>query len=280
MELAKREEKIQSIAVAKLSQDATVQALAVKQFDQVSSRLPSKIKGTFDLPKLHEMILATGEKNVHGFIEFELIKLAERINVSGNLTDGQVEFIASQLVGMYPTETLADFKICFEGIAMGKYIKQDKIFKLDGSEIGYAIGQYMEEKYRLAEDELMKEKDNQYANVKAPGPAHVSFKLVYDYPWIFAMVKDKVARRLAWEARWKAMAIRGRAVLPISPEEIRAEGKTKPKLKTYPYAAASLLEQKDLHIQWINENFDPHTAKPLPSWMPEDEWLKLKQALR
>lgn len=210
------------------------QALAISRFDKVSSNLPTKIHGTFELPKIHELILATSEKNVQGFIEFELVKLAERINVGGNLTDGQIEFIASQLVGMYPTETLADFKICFEGIAMGRYIKQDKIFKLDGSEIGYAVGQYLEEKYRLAEDALMKEKDNQYANVKAPDPSPVRYKLVYDYPWVFPMVKDPKARRLAWEARWRAMSIKGRPVLPMSDKEMREQGKVKPKFKPHP----------------------------------------------
>src|SRR5687768_8625592 len=107
-------EQTQLTPVEKLSRQSTVQALAVKRFDEASRLLPSRIEATFDLPKVREMILATDEKTVAGFVEFELIKLAERINVGGNLTPAQIEFVALQLVGMYPNETIADFKICFE----------------------------------------------------------------------------------------------------------------------------------------------------------------------
>lgn len=30
----------------------------------------------------------------------------------------------------------------------------------------------------------------------------------------------------------------------------------------------------ELHLQYIRENYDPLTGKPLPGWMPENEWLK------
>lgn len=169
MELARKEN--QSTAVGKVSQNAIVRTLSVKRFDQVANQLPTKIQGTFELPKIHEMILATDEKTVQAFIEFELIKLAERINVSGNLTDPQVEFIAGQLVRMFPNETIADFKLCFERAAMGAY---GKIFKLDGVEIGIWMkglrdekgevkqAGYLDEKYQVLEAELMREKDNIY----------------------------------------------------------------------------------------------------------------------
>lgn len=107
--------------------------------------------------------MAVGEKTVAGFIEFELIKLAERINASGNLTDGQVEFIAQQLAGLYPNETIADFKLCFERGASGAY---GKIFKLDGVEIGNWMKSYLDEKYKVLEGELMKEKDNVWERTK------------------------------------------------------------------------------------------------------------------
>jgi hypothetical protein len=34
------------------------------------------------------------------------------------------------------------------------------------------------------------------------------------------------------------------------------------------------LAARELHIQWARENYDPITAKPLPTWIPENEWLK------
>jgi hypothetical protein len=156
MELAKQPEQNRSTAVEKVSQNAIVQKLAAKNFKEASNNLPKKIQQTFDLPKVREMVLAAGEKTVQGFIEFELIKLAERINVSGNLTDGQVEFIASQLLGLFPNETIADFKICFEKGSTGVY---GKIWKLDGVEIGNWMKLYLEEKYQVLETELMREKD-------------------------------------------------------------------------------------------------------------------------
>lgn len=137
--------------------------------------MPTRILGTFDLPKVREAIMAVGEKSVCGFLEFELIKLAERINVSGNLTPGQTEFIAGQLIREFPNETLADFKLCFERGAFGKY---GRIFKLDGIELGVwmrgirdADGKikqlgYLDEKYELMQDEMMKEKDNQWERAK------------------------------------------------------------------------------------------------------------------
>jgi hypothetical protein len=163
MELARQEENKQSTAVEKVSQNAIVQTLAIKEFKKTSEALPKRIQGTFELPKVREMVLAVGEKTVAGFIEFELIKLAERINASGNLTDGQVEFIATQLAGLYPNETIADFKICFEKGASGAY---GKIFKLDGVEIGNWMKSYLDEKYTVLEGELMKEKDNVWEKAK------------------------------------------------------------------------------------------------------------------
>lgn len=219
------------------------------------------------------MILATSEKNVQGFIEFELIKLAERINVSGNLTNEQVEFIASQLIGMYPTETLADFKICFESIAMGKYIKQDKVFKLDGTEIGYAMAQYLDEKYLVSEEELMKEKDNQYANIKAPEPPPLAFKRIEDYPCEYAPVKNKEARALLWQRRFYAMSrMKGRFVPKISDKEIREEGREKPKKQVYPSTPPGYQAQIDARVRkgrelYFRENYPGATEEQVKEYL-------------
>lgn len=34
------------------------------------------------------------------------------------------------------------------------------------------------------------------------------------------------------------------------------------------------LEAHELHLQYIKENYDPYTGKPLPTWIPETEWLE------
>jgi len=36
---------------------------------------------------------------------------------------------------------------------------------------------------------------------------------------------------------------------------------------------AILAEKKALHIQYIRENYDPITSKPLPTWIAEDDWI-------
>jgi hypothetical protein len=216
MELEKR---TQSTAVEKLSQNDIVQTLAVKKFDKVSETLPKKIQGTFELPKIREMVLATSEKNVCGFLEFELIKLAERVNVSGNLTDGQIEFIASQLVGMYPNETIADFKICFEKGSSGAY---GKIFKLDGVEVGNWMKAYLDEKYQVMEAELMKEKDDQYKRV--------STNTDWLKLWAEAVAKTDTEGRVKTQSRNITFLQHLRS---ITPKEIHEEGQVEPKEKPY-----------------------------------------------
>src|SRR5688572_2293137 len=149
----------QSPAV-RLSQNVTVRALQEANFRKTSDSLPVRIEGTFDFPKVWEMKQATSESSVQAFIEFELNLLAEKVNVSGNLTDGQIQAIAQAIVTDYPNETIADFKICFTNAANGRY---GKIWKLDGIEVGVWIGLYLEDKYTV-HDNLWKEEKNQYKN--------------------------------------------------------------------------------------------------------------------
>lgn len=210
------------------------------------------------------MTKATSENNVSGFLEFELIRLAERINVSGNLTDAQIQAIAKNIIATYPNETIADFKICFEGMSNGKYIKQDKLFKLDGSEIGYAIGKYLDEKYQVLENELMKEKDTYQKNVYNSNtdwlklweeaikmPVHEDFK------------NNAGSRNMHQLSYLKA----------LNEKEINSEGQEKPKRKPYPTSSAEEVIKHELHLQYIRENYDARTADKKPNWLPEKEWI-------
>lgn len=43
----------------------------------------------------------------------------------------------------------------------------------------------------------------------------------------------------------------------------------------YPHTPADELRKKELHIQWIRENIDPITQKPLPNYQDETTWLNL-----
>lgn len=196
--------------------------LAVSDFKAASANLPTTIKNTFDLPKIREMALSVGEKPVRGFLEFELIKLAERINVSGNLTDGQIEFIAHQLVGLFPNETIADFKICFEKGASGAY---GKIFKLDGVEVGNWMKLYLEEKYQVLETEMMKERDNVWARAKSNTDWLQLWKESIEATDKEGGVKT-TSQNISYLNHLRA----------ITPKEIQQEGQVKPKSQQpYPH---------------------------------------------
>jgi hypothetical protein len=165
------------------------------------------------------MILATDEKNVSGFIEFELIKLAERINVSGNLTAEQIEFIALQLIREFPNESIADFKICFERGATGAY---GKIFKLDGVEVGQWMQKYLDDKYKVLETQLMKEKDELY---KRP---------VQNTDWL-QLWKESIAKTDSeGGVKTKSQNLTFLShIRAMTDKEIREEGQVNPKEKQY-----------------------------------------------
>lgn len=194
------------------------------------------------------MILATDEKSVQGFIEFELIKLAERINVSGNLTDSQVEFIASQLMGLYPNETIADFKICFEKGASGAY---GKIFKLDGVEIGNWMKSYLDEKYTVMETELMKEKDNMYQAVSQNK----------DYLQIWKEAIEKTDKEGGVKTQSQNLS-RLSYLKGLTDKEIKEEGQVEPKKELHPRAgidvwaeyANRIVEGRKRHFKTLYPN--------------------------
>lgn len=253
MELAKRQQ--QSTAVERVSQNVIVQTLANKQFKKVSEALPARIVDTLDLPKLREMAMATSDKNVRGFIEFELIKLAERINVSGNLTDAQIEFIASQLYAMYPNETIADFKLCFERASGGAY---GKCWKLDGVEVGNWMKAYLDEKYQVMENQLMAEKDEQY---KRPLQNTDWLQL-----WKESIDKTDEQGGVKTESRNIGFLNHLRA---ITPDEARQEGQETPK-KATPYIdphTAEYYETKDRIRRAATEFYrDRHSYSKMQLW--------------
>lgn len=67
----------------------------------------------------------------------------------------------------------------------------------------------------------------------------------------------------------------------IKPEEVRKQGaewKSELERKAVSKGYSKTSEQKiidhELHIQYIRDNYDPHTAKPKPGWVSEDQWRK------
>lgn len=217
------------------------------------------------------MVLATSEKDVCGFIEFELIKLAERINVSGNMNMEQIAFIASQLVGMFPNETIADFKLCFEKGAMGAY---GKIFKLDGVEIGkWMTGVregnkiitpgYLDEKYQVIENELMKEKDEHFKK-----PLQNT-----DWTQVWKESIEKTDSEGGVKTTSQNMHFLNR-LRGLTPEETRTQGQEKPAHKPYPVTALSEAKAHALHLEYCRQNFDKYTGDRLSTWVTEQEWIE------
>jgi len=129
--------------------------------------LPTSVSKATNQPPICDIIKIVGRGKVVIFVKIELVKLSERISVSNNLTVAQMEFVATQLVEMFPNESLADFKLCFERGCIGQY---GEIYRMDGIVLRKWMEQYLDEKYQVIESELMKMKDDEYRkHTPAPG---------------------------------------------------------------------------------------------------------------
>lgn len=204
--------------------------------------MPTKIEGTFDEPKVREVILAIGEDAVVFQVRFELVQLAALMSVGGNLNDAQSKFIAKQLVDMFPNETLADFKLCFQRGAIGLY---GDIQRMDGITIGGWMKMYLDEKYQILEDKLMKEKDTPYSYVPTSSEAigHAPIKNGMPAP-------PEVAQKYLDEIMDKLSDRKNE--IGLTPEEIRAQGKeTPPKRKST--SAMMTYNVRGIQVQALSE---------------------------
>lgn len=134
-------------------------AILAGDYALASSLLPSKIEQVFDQPKVCEMVQAIGHAKVQVQIELELVKLSDLLSVGGNFTPASIPFIAEQLIQMYPSESIADFKICFQRGGIGQY---GPIQRMDGVTVGVWMKKYLDEKYKVLENQLMNQKENIY----------------------------------------------------------------------------------------------------------------------
>lgn len=198
------------MALKRISQSALSLAISSAQFDKASNLLPTKIQDTFEQPKVFEMVRAIGVDGVKRQIEFELVNLASLMSVGGNLNGSQVTFIAEQLIELYPSESIADFKICFKRGAIGAY---GQIQRMDGITLREWMEKYLEEKYTIMEDMLMREKDNMYKPVTLTESEQ---KHLID---VDALLNEYKATLKRFEPK---------AVRPMSEEDIKAEGQDDP----------------------------------------------------
>jgi hypothetical protein len=141
----------------------------------VSELLPRKVAQATKEPPICDVIKITGQGAVVRFVEFELVKMSALVSVGNNLSDLQVQFIATQLVEMFPNESLVDFKLCFERGCIGQY---GEIFRMDGIVLRKWMERYLEEKYEVIEYELKRERVGEYEQPIPPseeGPGYREF---------------------------------------------------------------------------------------------------------
>lgn len=241
-----------------------MQALTANNFKQASDSLPTKIQATFELPKIWELTQATSKNSVRAFVEFELIKLAESINVSGNLTDGQISAIARGLIDDYPNETIADFKICFTKAAKGDY---GKVWKLDGIEVGVWVKTYLDQKYDVLEEQLKNEKDiykNQVFEQYRSGADWLKL-------WQEAIALDDDKENPAKPPSTNLAMLNH--IRAMTPSEIENKGKVNPEHHNHPSTRLSEMQAHEKHIRYLKANYDTYTGKPLKDvWQKEETW--------
>ena len=215
--------------LSKVSQRAMAMAQALNDFypaalDKFSNKLPSRIEDALDFPTVKEVIASAGEIPVRAYVEYEIITLAGRVKVGGNISNGLDEFIAQELIKAYPNETLADFKLCFQRAAVGQYnIAGEKdIFRLDGIVIRRWMEKYLEEKYQVIENKLNEEKED--------------FKKQFTITENdVAKLKDDLHRKRLRE--WKEAVEKSgdsKKIRPLTDDEMRKEGQAN-KRKAAPY---------------------------------------------
>lgn len=183
-------------------------------------------------------------RNIEAFLAIELTKLQSLINVDErlNLQEHQIPVISQHLLTNFKNENLADFTICFRNGAMGKY---GQIFRLDGAVICDWMNKYLEEKYQVIENNLMKEKENPYENY-----AHLHKGSTID-----------------WFEKWKESI----GFTEKSPDNKTVNELERFKLGYKPPTRNDLLK-RELHKQWIHENYGVD-GKPLKGYVSESEWL-------
>lgn len=150
--------------------------LASGNLKGASDLLPKKISQATKEPPICDVAKVTGQGAVVRLVEYELVRMSSLVSVGNNLNDVQVQFIATQLVEMFPNESLADFKLCFERGCIGQY---GEIFRMDGIVLRKWMEQYLEEKYVVIEEELKREKSGEYFDSIPPaeeGPGYREFK--------------------------------------------------------------------------------------------------------
>ena len=213
-----------------LLQTTFIKNLDANNYKAAADALPTRISEATKQPPICDLEKIVGRGKIVIFIKLELAKVNERISVSGNITPEQAEFIATQLVEMFPNESLADFKICFERGCIGQY---GEIYRMDGIVLRKWVERYLDEKYQVIESELMKEKDEHYKKI------HPETE------------KD-------WYKVWLDSVGEGNKIPEITTEEILSEGQVRRKKEVYTPSPDNVIEYKERLKKARTEYFKEH----------------------
>lgn len=193
---------------------------------------------------------AVGGRQIAQALDIQLTRLVKALNLKWSLNDSQIKIVVEDLLDKYPNETLDDFIVVFKRARTGEY---GELIRLDGPIVFSWMEAYMDEKYRIIEENLHKEKDEYYKT-------------------IIPVNSDR-----DWLGEWQKAVNQTEGVRPVTqltPEEIKREGQEKPKANPHPSTTINEVRKKELHIQYIRENYDARTGDPLPTWIKESEWTK------
>lgn len=230
--------------------------LTVGNFKGTSDFFPTSVKNAVGQPPICDVIRVAGQSQVIRYIEFELIKMTQLISVGNNLNNAQVEFIATQLVEMFPNESLADFKICFQRGCIGQY---GEIFRMDGIVLRKWMEKYLDEKYSLIDETWKKEKSGEYHEPTQQSEVGPGRKMFDD---------------------WANSLRMGTKVPAMDQRDIEKYGKEKPVKKAgtaHPNITEEGLEAsklQDLRVEYGRLHTDKLTGKPLPGAPTFNEFIR------
>lgn len=129
------------------------------------------------------------------------------MNIQHTLNDFQIKTLVEDLLDKYPNESLEDFILCFKKGRMGELGKSFN--RLDSEVIFEWITAYLDEKYQVLEDELMKLKETPHDKVTpGDGPGYLEFK------------------------KWAAELRENKVVRPLTDEDVKREGQRIPMKKS------------------------------------------------
>ncbi|HEY3385779.1 MAG TPA: hypothetical protein VGK46_04675 [Saprospiraceae bacterium] len=93
---------------------------------------------------------------------------------------------------------------------------------------------------------------------------------------VIEISEEEIQRRLAeWQNSLSNVSNNFTPRFPLLDE--KEEGQEEPKKpvgKPYPYTPLEKLRQKELHLRYIRENYEPTNGQPKSNWLPESEWIK------